>query len=162
MKLLISIDFDIICLAFLYHGGEKMKKRNLVIFLAITSVLVGGTIMSIQKQNIFSNGSKQTTKLSSEEQQLGYLKKHENEIKEFVKSQNSKIESVQIYWDQTRWEEIGNGTPQGAGEVVSIFGGFNYLKTSDWNVLIEIKNGKIDMESIGISNGIRLGGQLLE
>ncbi len=27
-----------------------MKKRKLVIFLAITSVLVGGTMMSIQKQ----------------------------------------------------------------------------------------------------------------
>lgn len=139
-----------------------MKKRNLVIFLAITSVLVGGTIMSIQKQNIFSNDSKQTTKLSSEEQQLAYLKKHENEIKEFIKSQNPKIESVQIDWDQTRWEDIGNGTPKGAGKVVSIFGGFNHLKTSDWNVLIEIKNGKIDMERMGISNGIRLEGQLFD
>ena len=93
---------------------------------------------------------------------MAYLKEHDNEIKEFVKSQNPKIESVQIDWDQTRWEEIGNGTPQGAGKVVSIFGGFNHLKTSDWNVIIEIKNGKIDMKSMGISNGIRLEGQLFD
>ena len=93
---------------------------------------------------------------------LTYLKKHEEEIKEFVKSQNSKIKSVQIDWNQTRWEDVGNGTPQGGGEVVSIFGEFNNLKDSDWNVLIEIKDGKVDLESMGISNGIRLGGELFE
>ncbi|WP_347089380.1 hypothetical protein [Streptococcus parasanguinis] len=139
-----------------------MKKGKLVILLAIASVIAGGVIITNQKQNIFSNATQQSKRLSTKEKQLAYLKKHENEIKEFVKSQNPKIESVQIDWDQTRWEEIGNGTPQGAGEVVSIFGGFNRLKTSDWNVLIEIKNGKIDMESMGISNGIRIEGQLLE
>ena len=139
-----------------------MKKGKLAILLAIASVLAGGVIIASQKQNIFLNDTQQRKQLSAKEKQLAYLKEHDNEIKEFVKSQNPKIESVQIDWDQTRWEDIGNGTPQGAGKVVSIFGGFNHLKTSDWNVLIEIKNGKIDMESMGISNGIRLGGELFE
>lgn len=139
-----------------------MKKGKLAILLAIASVLAGGVIIASQKQNIFLNDTQQRRQLSTKEKQLAYLKEHDNEIKEFVKSQNPKIESVQIDWDQTRWEDIGNGTPQGAGKVVSIFGGFNHLKTSDWNVLIEIKNGKIDMESMGISNGIRLEGQLFD
>ena len=139
-----------------------MKKGKLAILLAIASVLAGGVITASQKQNIFLNDTQQRKQLSAKEKQLAYLKEHDNEIKEFVKSQNPKIESVQIDWDQTRWEDIGNGTPQGAGKVVSIFGGFNHLKTSDWNVLIEIKNGKIDMESMGISNGIRLEGQLFD
>ena len=139
-----------------------MKKGKLAILLAIASVLAGGVIIASQKQNIFLNDTQQRKQLSAKEKQLAYLKEHDNEIKEFVKSQNQKIESVQIDWDQTRWEDIGNGTPQGAGKVVSIFGGFNHLKTSDWNVLIEIKNGKIDMESMGISNGIRLEGQLFD
>ncbi|MBK5031095.1 hypothetical protein [Streptococcus parasanguinis] len=139
-----------------------MKKGKLAILLAIASVLAGGVIIASQKQNIFLNDTQQRKQLSAKEKQLAYLKEHDNEIKEFVKSQNPKIESVQIDWDQTRWEDIGNGTPQGAGKVVSIFGGFNHLKTSDWNVLIEIKNGKIDMESMGISNGIRLEGQLFD
>ena len=139
-----------------------MKKGKLAILLAVASVLAGGVIIASQKQNIFLNDTQQRKQLSAKEKQLAYLKEHDNEIKEFVKSQNPKIESVQIDWDQTRWEDIGNGTPQGAGKVVSIFGGFNHLKTSDWNVLIEIKNGKIDMESMGISNGIRLEGQLFD
>ena len=139
-----------------------MKKGKLAILLAIASVLAGGVIIASQKQNIFLNDTQQRKQLSAKEKQLAYLKEHDNEIKEFVKSQNPKIESVQIDWDQTRWEDIGNGTPQGAGKVVSIFGGFNHLKTSDWNVLIEIKNGKIDMESMGISNGIILEGQLFD
>ena len=139
-----------------------MRKRKIVILAVLTFVLVGATILSLQKQNIFSNAPQQRKQLSAKEKQLAYLKEHDNEIKEFVKSQNPKIESVQIDWDQTRWEDIGNGTPQGAGKVVSIFGGFNLLKTSDWNVLIEIKNGKIDMESMGISNSIRLEGQLFD
>ena len=139
-----------------------MKKGKLAILLATTAVIAGGVIITSQKQNIFSNAPQQRKQLSAKEKQLAYLKEHDNEIKEFVKSQNPKIESVQIDWDQTRWEDIGNGTPQGAGKVVSIFGGFNHLKTSDWNVLIEIKNGKIDMESMGISNSIRLEGQLFD
>ena len=119
--------------------------------------------VSSKTKYIFECSSTEKATQREKEKQLAYLKEHDNEIKEFVKSQNPKIESVQIDWDQTRWEDkIGNGTPQGAGKVVSIFGGFNHLKTSDWNVLIEIKNGKIDMESMGISNSIRLEGQLFD
>lgn len=138
------------------------KKKKYLFWVIIVIALSGLAIISSQYTNLFSINGHPTKHVSSKEQQLAYLKKHENEIKEFVKSQNPKIESVQIDWDQTRWEDIGNGTPQGAGKVVSIFGGFNHLKTSDWNVLIEIKNGKIDMESMGISNDIRLKGQLFD
>mgnify|MGYP000953263111 FL=1 len=126
-----------------------MKKGKLAILLATTAVIAGGVIITSQKQNIFSNAPQQRKQLSAKEKQLAYLKEHDNEIKEFVKSQNPKIESVQIDWDQTRWEDIGNGTPQGAGKVVSIFGGFNHLKTSDWNVIIEIKMEKLIWKAWG-------------
>ncbi|EGJ38199.1 lipoprotein [Streptococcus sanguinis SK49] len=141
-----------------------MKKNRLAILAIATTLVIGGTIMTVQNKSLFTDGTKQEKKKEQDphEKQLAYLKKHEEEIKEFVKSQNSKIESVQIDWNQTRWEDVGNGTPQGGGEVVSIFGEFNNLKDSDWNVLIEIKDGKVDLESMGISNGIRLGGELFE
>ena len=126
-----------------------MRKRKKVFLAFLTFVLVGATILSLQKQNIFSNAPQQSKQLSTKERQLVYLKEHDNEIKEFVKSQNPKIESVQIDWDQTGWEDIGNGTPQGAGKVVSIFGGFNHLKTSDWNVIIEIKMEKLIWKAWG-------------
>ena len=133
-----------------------------MLILAIASALIiGGTIVAVKNKDLFG-GIPQQKYQSAEEKQLAYLKEHEEEIKQFVKSQNPKIESVQIDWDQTRWEDIGNGTPQGGVEVVSIFGEFNNLKDSDWNVIIEIKDGKIDLENMAISNGIRLGGKLFE
>ena len=143
---------------------KKSKIATLSIVVITATLVIGGTILTVQNKNLFTHGTKQEKKEEQDprEQQLAYLKKHEEEIKEFVKSQNSKIKSVQIDWNQTRWEDVGNGTPQGGGEVVSIFGEFNNLKDSDWNVLIEIKDGKVDLESMGISNGIRLGGELFE
>ena len=143
---------------------KKSKIATLSIVEITATLVIGGTILTVQNKNLFTHGTKQEKKEEQDprEQQLAYLKKHEEEIKEFLKSQNSKIKSVQIDWNQTRWEDVGNGTPQGGGEVVSIFGEFNNLKDSDWNVLIEIKDGKVDLESMGISNGIRLGGELFE
>ena len=133
-----------------------MKKRTLL-WLVLALVVFGGGAWMAQKTNLFGG-----VFLSPRAKQLAYLKEHEEEIKDFVKSQNPKIESVQINWHETKWEKVGNGTPQGGGEVVSIFGEFNNLKDSDWNVLIEIKDGKVDLESMGISNGIRLGGELFD
>ena len=133
-----------------------MKKRTLL-WLVLALVVLGGGAWMVQETNLFGGIT-----LSPRSKQLAYLKEHEEEIKDFVKSQNPKIESVQIAWDETKWEKVGNGTPQGGGEVVSIFGEFNNLKESDWNVLIEIKEGKVDLESMGISNGIRLGGELFD
>ena len=133
-----------------------MKKRALIL-LVLSIVVFGGGAWMAQETNLFGG-----VFLSPRAKQLAYLKEHEEEIKEFVKSQNPKIESVQINWHETKWEKVGNGTPQGGGEVVSIFGEFNNLKESDWNVIIEIKEGKVDLESMGISNGIRLGGELFD
>ena len=133
-----------------------MKKRTLH-WLVLALVVFGGGAWMAQKTNLFGG-----VFLSPRAKQLAYLKEHEEDIKDFVKSQNPKIESVQINWHETKWEKVGNGTPQGGGEVVSIFGEFNNLKESDWNVLIEIKEGKVDLESMGISNGIRLGGELFD
>ena len=129
-----------------------MKKRTLLWLILALGIFGGGAWLA-QETNLF---------LSPRAKQLAYLKEHEEEIKDFVKSQNPKIESVQINWHETKWEKVGNGTPQGGGEVVSIFGEFNNLKESDWNVIIEIKEGKVDLESMGISNGIRLGGELFD
>lgn len=140
-----------------------MRKKKKYLIVGITVIALSGlAIICSQYPNLFSTHSHLTKYVNSKGQQLEEVKKHGKEIEDFVKSQSPKVESVQIDWDQTRWEDIGNGTPQGAGKVVSIFGGFNYLKTSDWNVLIEIKNGKIDMESMGISNGIRLEGRIFD
>ena len=132
-----------------------MRQKQIAILsvaAVIASLVIGGTIMTLQNKNLFTHGTKQGKKEEQDprEQQLAYLKKHEEEIKEFVKSQNSKIESVQIDWEQTQWDQIGNGTPQGGGDIIDVYGTFNNIEESGWNVTIPIKDGKADLHYMGI------------
>ena len=130
-----------------------MKKRTLL-WLILALVVFGGGAWMAQKTNLFGG-----VFLSPRAKQLAYLKEHEEEIKDFVKSQNAKIESVQIDWDETMWEKVGNGTPQGGGEVVSIFGEFNNIEESDWSVMFEIENEKVIFDSMILSGPLRVGGR---
>ena len=126
-----------------------MKKRTLLC-LVLSLVVFGGGAWMAKEANLF---------LSPRAKQLAYLKEHEEEIKEFVKSQNAKIESVQIDWDETMWEKVGNGTPQGGGEVVSIFGEFNNIEESDWSVMFELEKEKVIFDSMTLSGPLRVGGR---
>ena len=133
-----------------------MKKRTLL-WLVLALVIFGGGAWMAQKTNLFGGGF-----LSPRAKQLAYLKEHEEEIKEFVKSLNPKVESVQIDWKQTQWDKIGNGTPQGGGDIVQVYGGFNNISNSSWSVIIKITDGKILINSIGIGSPLRIGGKLLD
>ena len=126
-----------------------MKKRTLL-WLVIALVVFGGGAWMAKEANLF---------LSPRAKQLAYLKEHEEEIKEFVKSQNAKIESVQIDWHETKWEKVGNGTPQGGGEVVSVFGEFNNIEESDWSVMFELEKEKVIFDSMTLSGPLRVGGR---
>jgi len=126
-----------------------MKKRALIL-LVLSIVVFGGGAWLAQETNLF---------LSPRAKQLAYLKEHEEEIKEFVKSQNAKIESVQIDWHETKWEKVGNGTPQGGGEVVSVFGEFNNIEESDWSVMFELEKEKVIFDSMTLSGPLRVGGR---
>ena len=133
-----------------------MKKRTLL-WLILALVVFGGGAWMAQETNLFGG-----VFLSPRAKQLAYLKEHEEEIKEFVKSLNPKIESIQIDWKQTQWDKIGNGTPQGGGEIVQVYGGFNNIEKSSWSVIIRIKNGEILINSIGIGSPLRIGGNLFD
>ena len=126
-----------------------MKKRTLL-WLILALVVFGGGAWMAKEANLF---------LSPRAKQLAYLKEHEEEIKEFVKSQNAKIESVQIDWHETKWEKVGNGTPQGGGEVVSVFGEFNNREESDWSVMFELEKEKVIFDSMTLSGPLRVGGR---
>ena len=133
-----------------------MKKRTLL-WLVLALVIFGGGAWMAQETNLFGG-----VFLSPRAKQLAYLKEHEEEIKDFVKSLNPKVESVQIDWKQTQWDKIGNGTPQGGGEIVQVYGGFNNIEKSSWSVIIRIKNGEILINSIGIGSPLRIGGKLFD
>ena len=95
-------------------------------------------------------------------QQLAYLKEHEQEIVAFLKAQSSKVESVQIYWDETEWGVAGNGTPQGGDEMILIFGGFNQNPESSWRVDVVVKDGQINLKTISLGQYLRIGGRIFE
>ncbi|MCB6479783.1 hypothetical protein LI134_05720 [Streptococcus parasanguinis] len=94
--------------------------------------------------------------------QLAYLKEHEKEIVDFVKAQNPKVESVQIYWDETQWGVAGNGTPQGGDEMILIFGGFNQNPESSWRVDLIVEDGKINLKTMSLGQSLRIGGRIFE
>jgi hypothetical protein len=130
-----------------------MKKRTLL-WLVLALVVFGGGAWMAQETNLFEGIT-----LSPRAKQLAYLKEYEEEMTNFIKSRNPKVESVQFDWDSMKVENIGNGTPQGGGEVVSIFGEFNNMEESDWSVMFEIENEKVIFDSMILSGPLRVGGR---
>ena len=115
----------------------KQTAFKLITTLALLASIGGCTIKSKEETKPAPIATPSTTKEDKEatkQKQIAYLKEHEKEIVDFVKSKSSKVESVQIYWDETQWIDDGNGTPQGGDEVIVIFGTVNQLEDSGWRV----------------------------
>ena len=77
-----------------------MKKRILLWLVLALAVFGGGTWMA-QETNLFGGIT-----LSPRAKQLAYLKEHEEEMANFIKSRNPKVESVQFDWDSMKVENI--------------------------------------------------------
>ena len=153
--------------------GEEEMKRQMELFLIILLpilglVFLGGKIMTLTKrseQKITASSSKKVVQKSEEEikkEQIAYLKEHEQEIVDFVKAQNPKVESVQIYWDETQWGVAGNGTPQGGDEMILIFGGFNQNPESGWRVDLVVEDGKINLKTMSLGQNLSIGQEIFE
>ena len=147
-----------------------MKKHTKIILLTVTSIIAlfsieGCTIKSKEQTKQAQTVTSSTTKEDKEtikQKQLAYLKEHEKEIVDFVKAQSPKIESVQIYWDETQWGVAGNGTPQGGDEMILIFGGFNQNPESSWRVDVVVEDGKINLKTMSLGQYLRIGGRIFE
>ena len=153
--------------------GEEEMKRRLELFLIILLpilglVFLGGKIMNLTKrpeQKMTTTSSKKVVQKSEEEikkEQIAFLKEHEQEIVDFVKAQNPKVESVQIDWDQTQWGVAGNGTPQGGDEMILIFGGFNQNPESGWRVDLVVEDGKINLKTMSLGQNLSIGQEIFE
>ena len=101
-------------------------------------------------------------KRRNKKEQIAFLKEHEQEIVDFVKAQNSKVESVQIYWYETQWGVAGNGTPQGGDEMILIFGGFNQNSESGWRVDLVVEDGKVNLKTMSLGQNLSIGGRIFE
>ena len=147
-----------------------MKRRVELIFLIVFPILgvvfLGGKIMNLTKrpeQKITTTSSEKVAQKSKEEikkEQLDYLKEHEQKVIDLVKAQNSKVESVQIDWDQTQWSDGGLTTPE---YYMSVYGRINHIEESGWGVDIPInEDNTLNLDEMYIGSDIRVGGRLFE
>ena len=153
-----------------FKRNKIMRKQINNLMIALAFILTIGCLLGCVKQEREKSRQAQTVTSSTTKEdketikpkQLAYLKEHEKEIVDFVKSKNSKIESVQVNWSDIRWGEAGNGTPQGGGEIIELYGGFNHIKNSGWNVTIGIVNEMPDLKTMMLSNGFGVGGEVFK
>ena len=147
-----------------------MTKQTKIIIATVTSIVVlvslGGCAMTQKesnKQDKEVTSSKKAIKDDKEaikQKQLAYLKKHEQEIIDLVKAQNSKVESVQIDWDHTQWSDGGLTTPE---YYMNVYGGINNIEESSWGVDIPInEDNTLNLDEMYIGSDIRIGGRLFE
>ena len=142
-----------------------MKSRKIMMIVASILALlsIGGCTVkhkgdTKQGKTIAASSTKdlKEDEETIKKKQLAYLKEHEKEIVDFVKAQNPKVESVQIYWDETQWGVAGNGTPQGGDEMILIFGGFNQDPESSWRVDLVVEDGKINLKTMSLGQNLSI------
>ena len=148
-----------------------MKSQRIMIIVAsiVALLSIGGCTVKHKddtkqgKTNVISSTKDlKEDKEAIMKKQLDYLKEHEQEVVDLVKAQNSKVESVQINWDETEWGVAGNGTPQGGDEMILIFGGFNQNLESSWRVDVVVEDGKINLKKMSLGQYLRIGGKIFE
>ena len=144
---------------------KSLKIMMIGVSIGVVLCIVGCTVKQKEdtkqdKTNVSS--SIKVDKKAIKQKQLAFLKEHEQEIVDFVKAQNPKVESVQIYWDETQWGVAGNGTPQGGDEMILIFGGFNQNPESSWRVDVVVEDGKINLKMMSLGQSLRIGGRIFE
>ena len=130
-----------------------MKKRTLL-WLVLGIVIFGGGAWMAQETNLFGGIT-----LSPRAKQLAYLKEHEEEMANFIKSRNPKVESVQFDWESMKVENIGNGTPQGGGYIITLDGKINNNEDTEFTIGFPIEynsNGIPNIKKISEMQPIRV------
>ena len=111
-----------------------MKKRTLL-WLVLGIVIFGGGAWMAQETNLFGGIT-----LSPRAKQLAYLKEHEEDMADFVKALSPKVESVQFDWDSMKVGQVGNGTPQGGGYMMTLNGRINNNKDTQFTLGFPLKH----------------------
>ena len=145
---------------------KRQMELFLIILLPILGlVFLGGKIMPLTKrpeQKITTTSSKKVVQKLEEikKEQIAFLKELEQEIVDFVKAQNPKVESVQIDWDQTQWSDGGLTTPE---YYMNVYGRINNIEESGWGVDIPInEDNTLNLDEMYIGSDIDIEGRILE
>ena len=138
----------------------KQTAFKLITILALLASIGGCTIKSKEQTKqapIATSSTSREDKEAINKKQIAFLKEHEQEIVDFVKAQNSKVESVQIDWDQTQWSDGGLTTPE---YYMNVFGGINHINDSGWGIDIPINDDQsINMREMFMLHEPTIGGK---
>ena len=149
-------------------GGLMISRKIMLTIASIAALLIVGGCTVKQKDDtkqgkmIAASSTKdlKEDKEAIKKKQLDYLKEHEQKVVDLVKAQNSKVESVQIDWDQTQWGDGGLTTPE---YYMSVYGRINHIEESGWGVDIPInEDNTLNLDEMYIGSDIRIGGRLFE
>ena len=146
-----------------------MKRRKIMLTIAsiVALLIVGGCTVkhkddTKQGKTIAASSTKalKEDEETIKKKQLDYLKEHEQKVIDLVKAQNSKVESVQIDWDQTQWSDGGLTTPE---YYMNVYGRINNIEESGWGVDIPINDDNtLNLDEMYLGSDIRIGGRLFE
>lgn len=144
-----------------YRFKESYLMKKQTMFKLITTIAIfvsmGGCVKQNEQTQTATSSSTKEDKRAIKQKQLAYLKEHEQEIVDFVKAQNSKVESVQIDWDQTQWSDGGLTTPE---YYMNVFGGINHINDSGWGIDIPINDDQsINMREMFMLHEPTIGGK---
>ena len=135
-----------------------MKKHTKIILLTVTSIVAlfsieGCTIKSKEQTKQASIATSSTTKEDKEatkQNQITYLKEHEQVMTAYVKAHNANIHQVSYDWDSIKTVVGGNGTPQGGDEILLVYGYANGSDLTNFSLNFTLDENKIPrIDSIG-------------
>ncbi|MDA9461523.1 putative lipoprotein [Enterococcus mundtii 3F] len=130
-----------------------MGKKKWLVLVSVGILLVILTTIGVNKMS----------EPTEREKQVAFLRAHEAEMTEYVKSQNPKIQSVKYEWDSVKVDDIGNGTPMGAGKLMTINGKFNDIKESNFILSFGVDEKNMPkLDTIGLLSSLYVGGMIYE
>ncbi len=131
-------------------------KKQLGIILVL--VLIIGIIFMIQRNTPVDLFLAKDHTTPTKADQIAYLKKHEKEMTDYIKSQNPKVTSVQWDWKSVKIET--GGGPITSNDWITIEAKFNNIKDSSLMVQWPLKDEKNfpKISDIFLSQPLRVDG----
>ena len=145
----------------------KRLKNKWVIGIFVIIIVIG-CVFKTQRKTPFDIILTKNHTTVTKNDQIAYLKKHEEEMTDYVKSQNSKVTSVQWDWQSLEVREVqpdAGGIPTGDKySEIKLEGGFNDIKTSNFQIIFGLSKTSDfpKISNLYLSQDLRIGGDLFE
>ena len=134
---------------------KQTKKR---LGIAVVLILIIGGLLMVQRRTPFDIFLTKDYTIVTKDEQIAYLKQHEQKMTDYVMSENSKVTSVQWDWDSLKIE--AGGGPITSNNWIAIEAKFNNIKDSSFMAQWPLKDEKYfpKISDIFLSQPLRVNG----